>query len=135
MKVQPSPVSKEPDSSASSLHQSTTPHTQESHIMPTNTCNTHPILFSSSLEFALRYPAELLAPTSHHNPNSTPYLLQSDGWMMGPNHRLLFWVPPASRHAFYTPWTLLVIPRGYPELDLSRMAHGTRWTSCRDAST
>ncbi|KAG2090631.1 uncharacterized protein F5147DRAFT_690959 [Suillus discolor] len=53
---------------------------------------------------------------------------------MGPSHELLFWVPPASRHAFYTPWTSLVIPRGYPELDLSCMAHGTRWSSCRDAS-
>ncbi|KAG2745398.1 hypothetical protein P692DRAFT_20743568, partial [Suillus brevipes Sb2] len=135
MKVQPSPESREPDSSASSLHQSTSesPHTQESHIMPTNTCDNPPIFFSSSLECALRNPAELLAPTSHHNSNSTPYLLQSDGWMMGPNHRLLFWVLPASRHAFYTPWTLLVIPRGYSELDLSRMAHGTRWSSCRDA--
>ncbi|KAG1750300.1 hypothetical protein EDD22DRAFT_916618 [Suillus occidentalis] len=54
--------------------------------------------------------------------------------MMRPNDRLLFWVPPAPRHAIYTPWTLLVIPRGYPELDLSRMAHKTRWSSCRNAS-
>ncbi|KAG1791489.1 uncharacterized protein BJ212DRAFT_1374002, partial [Suillus subaureus] len=52
---------------------------------------------------------------------------------MGPNHQLLFWVPPASRRPFYTPWTSLVIPRGHPELDLSRMAHGTHWSSCRDA--
>ncbi|KAG1893239.1 uncharacterized protein F5891DRAFT_1067440, partial [Suillus fuscotomentosus] len=52
---------------------------------------------------------------------------------MGPNHQLLFWVPLAARHAFYTPWTSLVIPRGFPELDMSRMAHGTRWSSCRDA--
>ncbi|KAG2047784.1 hypothetical protein BDR06DRAFT_68789 [Suillus hirtellus] len=52
--------------------------------------------------------------------------------MMGPNHRLLFWVPPASRHAFYAPWTSSVTPREYPEIDLSRMAHGTHWLSCRD---
>ncbi|KAG1790743.1 uncharacterized protein BJ212DRAFT_1420209, partial [Suillus subaureus] len=50
-----------------------------------------------------------------------------------PNHQLLFWVPPASRHAFYTPWTILVIPKGYPELDLRRMAHGTQWSNCRNA--
>ncbi|KAG2744333.1 hypothetical protein P692DRAFT_20695387, partial [Suillus brevipes Sb2] len=88
--------------------------------------------FSSSPEHALSNPVDLLKPTSHHNPIPTPFLLQADGWMimMGPDHRLLFWVPPASRHAFYTPGTLLVIPRGYPELDLSRMAHGTRWSSC-----
>ncbi|KAG2337599.1 hypothetical protein BDR05DRAFT_764629 [Suillus weaverae] len=113
--------------------------------MPTNTCNNHLIYFSSSLEHALPNPhdlleptspnsADLLEPTSNHNSNSTPFLLQADGWMMGPNRRLLFWVPPASRHAFYTPWTSLVIPRGSPELDLSRMAHGTHWSSCRDAS-
>ncbi|KIK32742.1 hypothetical protein CY34DRAFT_814096 [Suillus luteus UH-Slu-Lm8-n1] len=102
--------------------------------MSTNTYNNHLICFSSSPEHALSNPVDLLKPTSHHNSNSTPFLLQADGWMMGPDHQLLFWVPPASRHAFYTPWTLLVIPRGYPELDLSRMAHGTRWSSCRDAS-
>ncbi|KAG2065509.1 WD40 repeat-like protein, partial [Suillus decipiens] len=50
-----------------------------------------------------------------------------DGWIRGPNRRLLFWVPPASRNAFYNPQTALVIPRRGPELDLSRMAHGTRW--------
>ncbi|KAG2051450.1 WD40 repeat-like protein, partial [Suillus hirtellus] len=52
-----------------------------------------------------------------------------DGWMTGPNRRLLFWVPPASRSPFYNPWTAFVIPRGV-ELDLSRMAHGTRWQQC-----
>ncbi|KAG1894943.1 uncharacterized protein F5891DRAFT_700958 [Suillus fuscotomentosus] len=79
--------------------------------------------------------ADLLEPTSYHDSNSTPVLLQADGWITGPNHRLLFWVPPSSRRGLHTPWTVLVIPRGYPELDLSRMAHGTRWSSCRDAST
>ncbi|KAG1773972.1 hypothetical protein EDD22DRAFT_857368, partial [Suillus occidentalis] len=56
-------------------------------------------------------------------------LLEDDGWMMGPNRRLLFWVPPASRKSFYNIWTAFVLPRG-PELDLSRMAHGTRWKHC-----
>ncbi|KAG2158571.1 uncharacterized protein EDB93DRAFT_1118964 [Suillus bovinus] len=102
--------------------------------MLSNTCDDHLIRFSSSLEHALPNPAELLEPTSHHNSHSTPFLLQVDGWMMGPNCQLLFWVPPASRHAFYTPWNSLVIPRGGVELDLSRMAHGTNWSSCRDAS-
>ncbi|KAG2741784.1 hypothetical protein P692DRAFT_20905880 [Suillus brevipes Sb2] len=79
--------------------------------MPTNTFNNHLICFSSSSEHALSNPADIVDPTSHHNSISTPFLLQTDGWMMGPNHRLLFWVPPAPRHAIYTPWTLLVIPR------------------------
>ncbi|KAG2040553.1 hypothetical protein BDR03DRAFT_949132 [Suillus americanus] len=51
--------------------------------------------------------------------------------MMGPNGRLLFWVPPASREAFrYNHRTALVLPRGGPELDLSCMAHGTHWQHC-----
>ncbi|KAG1864452.1 hypothetical protein C8R48DRAFT_706663 [Suillus tomentosus] len=50
--------------------------------------------------------------------------------MVGPNRRLLFWVPPASRKPFYNPRTVLVAPRGGVELDLSRMAHGSRWQHC-----
>ncbi|KAG2361545.1 hypothetical protein BDR07DRAFT_1286817, partial [Suillus spraguei] len=57
--------------------------------------------------------------------------LARDGWMIGPNRRLLFWVPPTFRHAFYTPQTAMVMPRGYTELDLSRMAHGQRWENCQ----
>ncbi|KAG1762088.1 hypothetical protein EDD22DRAFT_893294, partial [Suillus occidentalis] len=60
---------------------------------------------------------------------STFAVLEDDGWMTGPNHRLLFWVPPASRKSFRNPWTVFVLPRG-PELDLSRMAHGTHWQQC-----
>ncbi|KAG1788594.1 uncharacterized protein HD556DRAFT_1214822, partial [Suillus plorans] len=59
--------------------------------------------------------------------------LEGEGWMMGPNHRLLFWVPPASRETFrYNPQTALLIPRlgGDVELDLSCMAHGSRWQHC-----
>jgi hypothetical protein len=59
--------------------------------------------------------------------------LEKDGWMMGPDGRLLFWVPPASRKPFYNPRTALVIPRG-AELDLSHMAHGTHWQRCYEHS-
>ncbi|KAG1857050.1 hypothetical protein F4604DRAFT_1796706 [Suillus subluteus] len=55
------------------------------------------------------------------------------GWVVGPNDRLLFWVPLASRNTFYyNPAITLVIPRGGPELDLSRMAHGPHWQKCRE---
>ncbi|KAG2347603.1 WD40 repeat-like protein, partial [Suillus weaverae] len=63
---------------------------------------------------------------------STPFFLNgASGWVAGPKHRLLLWVPPASRHPFYSPQTTLTIPRG-PELDLSRMAHGQHWQKCRE---
>ncbi|KAG2032308.1 hypothetical protein BDR03DRAFT_926898 [Suillus americanus] len=70
-------------------------------------------------------------PGSHDDRSSTPFLLNRDsGWVVGPKDRLLFWVPPASRFAFYNPATALVIPREGPELDLSRMAHGQHWQKC-----
>ncbi|KAG1736947.1 hypothetical protein EDD22DRAFT_787439, partial [Suillus occidentalis] len=87
------------------------------------------ISFSSNSTHALRDTTELLAGAPHDDRMSTFALLEDDGWMMGPNRRLLFWVPPASRKPFYNPWTAFVLPRG-PDLDLSCMAHGTRWTHC-----
>ncbi|KAG1786433.1 uncharacterized protein HD556DRAFT_1539570 [Suillus plorans] len=112
----------------------TTPRAQQHPIMSPITWNHHLISFSSDFksERALCNSADLLEGISHHYSNLTPLSLQADGWVMGPNRQLLFWIPPASQHAICTPWTLWVIPRG-AELDLSRMAHGTRWSSCRNA--
>ena len=57
--------------------------------------------------------------------------LQDDGWIVGPNKKLLLWIPYSYHSSFhYTPWTRLVIPRGVPELDLSKMAHGSAWCRC-----
>ena len=57
--------------------------------------------------------------------------LKDDGWIVGPNRRLLLWVPPQYRSFyFYTPWTNMIIPRGGPELDLSKMVHGPTWHEC-----
>ncbi|KAG1814348.1 uncharacterized protein BJ212DRAFT_1463366 [Suillus subaureus] len=100
---------------------------------PMNTLNNHFIRSSSNSIHALCDTFELMAGASHDDRSSTPPVLDSDsGWVMGPKRRLLFWVPPASRTPFYSPGTALVIPRGCPELDLSRMAHGQHWQKCRD---
>ncbi|KAG2033939.1 WD40-repeat-containing domain protein [Suillus americanus] len=97
-----------------------------------NTWNNHLILFSSNSIHALRDTSELTEGASRDDHSSTPFFLNNySGWMVGPKHRLLFWVPAASRHSFYNPDTALVIPRGGPELDLSRMAHGQHWHKCR----
>ncbi|KAG1785737.1 uncharacterized protein HD556DRAFT_93019 [Suillus plorans] len=137
MKVPPSPESTESDPSASPPHGSAASLTQESRITPINTYDHPPISFSPCVKHALPNSADLLEPTSDHHSNSSPFLLQPDGWIMGPKYELLFWVPPgaASRRLFYSPDTAMVIPRGGVELDLSSMAHGMRWSSCRDAST
>jgi hypothetical protein len=100
--------------------------------MPTNTWNNRIIYFASSLKYALPNPSELLKG-SRHESNSTPVVLEDDGWMVGVDRRLLFWVPPTSQQEpLYTPGTVLVIPSGL-EIDLSRMAHGEHWSNCRDA--
>ncbi|KAG2087914.1 uncharacterized protein F5147DRAFT_789730, partial [Suillus discolor] len=94
-----------------------------------NTANDTIISFSSDSTYALRDTTELLAGGPHNDPSSTFNCLEEDGWMVGPNCWLLFWVPPASRKPFYRPRTAFVIPRGV-ELDLSCMAHGSHWQDC-----
>ncbi|KAG2343552.1 WD40 repeat-like protein [Suillus weaverae] len=123
----------EEDCSTSSLHGSYITHPTAA-IPTSNTTNDDFISFSSNSAHALCDTAELLADTPHDDRRSTFAFLGDDGWMMGPNRRLLFWVPPSSRKPFYNPWTAFVIPRGGPELDLSRMAHGTRWQHCYEGS-
>jgi WD40 repeat protein len=94
----------------------------------------HAICFASSLEHALHNPAELLETTPHEF-NSTRLVMSNDGWMVGADRRLLFWVPFRTREQpLYHPGTVFVIPSGL-EIDLSRMAHGECWANCRDAPT
>ena len=91
-----------------------------------------PIHFSSSAAHALHDAQSLFINMSNVNVDYRDLIhLQNDGWIVGPNGKLLLWVP-SSYHKlfFYTPWTHLVIPRGIPELDLSKMAHGPAWHRC-----
>ncbi|KAG2065506.1 WD40 repeat-like protein, partial [Suillus decipiens] len=122
----------EDECAASSPHGSCIPYSTV--VIPSpNTTDDNFISFSSDSTHALCDTAELLEGAPQEDRRSTFTLLGNDGWMMGPNRRLLFWVPPASRQAFrYNPQTALIIPRGHVELDLSRMAHGTRWQHCYD---
>ncbi|KIK36383.1 hypothetical protein CY34DRAFT_811336, partial [Suillus luteus UH-Slu-Lm8-n1] len=102
----------EEDCSSSSPHGSCIPHPTAAIPIP-NAANDDFISFSSNSTHALRDTTELLTGAPHNDRMSTFAVPEDDGWMMGPNRRLLFWVPPASR-----------------ELDLGRMAHGTRWQQC-----
>ncbi|KAL4072384.1 WD40-repeat-containing domain protein [Scleroderma yunnanense] len=97
-----------------------------------NSVITSPVHFSSSVEHALQDVQSLFTKVSTVKGDSRDFIqLQKDGWIVGPNGQLLLWVPP-SYHSFgfYTPWTRLVIPRGVPELDLSKMVHGSTWHEC-----
>ncbi|KAG2151028.1 uncharacterized protein EDB93DRAFT_1140732 [Suillus bovinus] len=102
--------------------------------MKSHTWDNHSISFSSNSIHALRNTSELTEGASHDDQSPTPFVLDNDsGWLVGPNHRLLFWVPPASRRSFWSSGTILAIPRGC-DLDLSCMAHGQHWQKCREES-
>ncbi|KAG2357400.1 WD40-repeat-containing domain protein [Suillus spraguei] len=79
-------------------------------MMTLNTRDNHFISFSSNPIHVLCNTSELMDGASHDDRSSTPtaFVLNVDsGWVVGPQCRLLFWVPPASRHSFYNPETIL----------------------------
>ncbi|KAG2335673.1 WD40 repeat-like protein [Suillus weaverae] len=127
---QPSPQRTESDHSAFPDEHPIMYPIESATTMTWNTWNNHFFSFSSNSIHALRNTSELTEGASHDDRSSTHFLLNHDsGWMVGPKHRLLFWVLPAPRHPFYSPQTALMIPRG-PELYLSRIAHGQHWQKC-----
>lgn len=56
--------------------------------------------------------------------------LNHDGWVVGSGGQLLFWIPAFYHGKLYLPRNTLVIPRGGPELNLSKMVHGDVWKKC-----
>ena len=91
-----------------------------------------PICFSSSPAHALCDAQSLFIDVSDIQEDSRDLVhLQNDGWIVGPNGKLLLWVPYL-HHSFYfyTPWINLILPKGGAELDLSCMAHGLNWHQC-----
>ena len=91
-----------------------------------------PIQFSSSTGHALHNAQNLFLGLSNviEDYRNLVYL-QDDGWIVGPNKKHSLWIPYSYHSSFhYTPWTKLVIPRGDPELDLSKMTHGSAWCKC-----
>ncbi|KAF8500083.1 hypothetical protein BU17DRAFT_59080, partial [Hysterangium stoloniferum] len=88
------------------------------------------VSFSPHNDDALCDMAQLLEGISLEDFRHISFTLDNEGWIKGPNNRLLFWVPPGSREPFYTPLTKLLIPRTAIELDLRHMAHGNSWQQC-----
>ncbi|KIM32666.1 hypothetical protein M408DRAFT_184821 [Serendipita vermifera MAFF 305830] len=55
-----------------------------------------------------------------------------DGWVLGPNSELLFWVPPDLRTGLYRPGDVLVIGRCLKtKLDMTSFVHGESWARCK----
>ena len=95
--------------------------------------------FSSSAAQALQQPQSLFTDISSDVKGDYQNLVkfnQSDGWIVGPNGKLLIWIPFCYRSIFYhSSRKHLVIPRGSVELDLSRMSHGPAWHKCYSVDT
>ncbi|PVF93396.1 WD40 repeat-like protein [Serendipita vermifera] len=54
-----------------------------------------------------------------------------DGWVLGPNSELIFWVPPALRQGFMRPSNRLIIGKFVKTVvDLSSFVCGESWTDC-----
>ena len=54
-----------------------------------------------------------------------------DGWILGSNNELLFWISPLHRAALWRPGNTCVIGRNATRLDFSHFVHGTSWQYCR----
>jgi WD40 repeat protein len=56
-----------------------------------------------------------------------------DGWAMGENDELLFWIPPDLRPGLWRPDNTMVISPGpTAKLDYTRFKYGRDWTKCCD---
>ena len=55
-----------------------------------------------------------------------------EGWVIGPEGRLLLWIPTSLYPVMHVPGNKLVISNDASELDLSRFSHGTSWEMCRE---
>ncbi|KIM30112.1 hypothetical protein M408DRAFT_66913, partial [Serendipita vermifera MAFF 305830] len=61
---------------------------------------------------------------------------QIDGWVLGPNLELLFWVPPNIRSGLHLPRNMLIIGSCIKtRLRFNSFVHGDQWTLCREKST
>ena len=55
-----------------------------------------------------------------------------NGWILGSNSELLFWVPPLLRPGLWRPSTAVVIGAHETRLDLRRFVHGDDWIRCKE---
>ncbi|KIN97457.1 hypothetical protein M404DRAFT_895555 [Pisolithus tinctorius Marx 270] len=98
-----------------------------------NAFGTPQICFSSVLSHALHDSEQLLDgfQPQHVEELIEPVKLHPDGWMRGPEGRLLLWLPPTFWRPFYSSCNVAVIPKDCcTELDMSHMVHGDKWHRC-----
>jgi WD40 repeat protein len=86
-----------------------------------------PLCFSSNLTHALHFASSFLQDSE----TSAPFGPNEEGWIVGPEGRLLFCIPLHFHPVTYAPGNTLVIANNALQLDLSSVAHGTSWHKCR----
>jgi len=86
------------------------------------------VCFSPNPSYALHSASSFLQDSS------TPVFVAAneDGWVVGPDGSLLLWIPPVFHPVVYAPGNTLVIHDSPSQIDLSRLAHGTSWHTCRE---
>jgi hypothetical protein len=58
--------------------------------------------------------------------------VMEDGWVLGPDSELLFWVPPPLRAGLLRPSDTLFIGEAIAtKLDFESFVHGESWSLCR----
>jgi hypothetical protein len=59
-----------------------------------------------------------------------------DGWVLGPDSEILFWVPPTLRIGLLRPGSKLFIGEAIAtRLDLTSFVHGESWSLCKESES
>jgi hypothetical protein len=67
------------------------------------------------------------------SPAFSPDSKMIDGWVLGPNSELLFWVPPELRDGLWRPNNVAIMCNSIvTKLDLKHFVHGESWTLCKE---
>ncbi|KAI0318856.1 hypothetical protein OF83DRAFT_1056097 [Amylostereum chailletii] len=89
------------------------------------------IILSRNLSHALANPDILLgSPSPCENDPRDLLHRQEDGWLVGPESRLLLWIPAENRQCMHWLREDMLIGQHATELDLSDFAHGPNWHEC-----
>jgi len=92
--------------------------------------HSQPILcFSSNPTHTLCATSSFLLESYTSSLEASNLIPTKERWIVGPEGRLLLWIPSYFPSIMYAPGNTLVIPDAL-QLDLSHFSHGTSWQMC-----
>jgi hypothetical protein len=56
--------------------------------------------------------------------------MMDDGWVIGKQEELLFWVPPSHQENLWRPGNSLIIGENVTKVDFGHFVHGESWQRC-----